>query len=60
MKLSALSALGIYLIWQVINTGIQVSAIGPNGIDLIDLVRLGIAPSLAKKGLRVRRGRLVG
>jgi len=51
MKLSALSALGVYLIWQAINTGIQVSGLGPDGIDLIDLVRHGIAPSLALAGL---------
>lgn len=51
MKLSALSALGVYVIWQTINTGIQISEVGPNGIDLIELVRNGIAPSLALAGL---------
>lgn len=51
MKLSALSALGVYLVWQAINTGIQVSGLGPDGTDLIDLVRHGIAPSLALAGL---------
>jgi len=51
MKLTALVALAVYVIWQAINTGIQVAGIGPNGIDLIDLVKHGIAPSLAAAAL---------
>jgi uncharacterized protein len=47
MKLTALVALAVYVIWQAINTGIQVAGTGPDGIDLIDLVQHGIAPSLA-------------
>jgi membrane protease YdiL (CAAX protease family) len=51
MKLTALAALAVYVIWQAINTGIQVAGIGPEGIDLLDLVQHGIAPSLASAGL---------
>jgi membrane protease YdiL (CAAX protease family) len=51
MKLTALVALAAYLIWQAINSGIQVAGTGPGGIDLIDLVKHGIAPSLAAAGL---------
>lgn len=51
MKLTALTALGAYIIWQAINTGIQVAGTGPDGIDLLDLVKHGIAPSLAGASL---------
>jgi membrane protease YdiL (CAAX protease family) len=51
MKLTALVALGIYVIWQAINSGIQIAGAGPDGIDLIDLVQNGIAPSLAAASL---------
>lgn len=51
MKLTALVALGVYLVWQAINTGIQVAGTGPEGIDLLDLVKHGIAPSLAAASL---------
>jgi membrane protease YdiL (CAAX protease family) len=51
MKLTALVALGVYLIWQAINSGIQVAGVGPDGIDLLDLVKHGIAPSLAAASL---------
>lgn len=51
MKLTALVALGVYLIWQTINSGIQIAGTGPEGIDLLDLVKHGIAPSLAAASL---------
>jgi membrane protease YdiL (CAAX protease family) len=51
MKLTALVALAVYVIWQTINTGIQVAGTGPDGIDLIDLVQHGITPSIAAAGL---------
>jgi membrane protease YdiL (CAAX protease family) len=51
MKLTALVALAVYVIWQAINTGIQVAGTGPDGIDLLDLVQHGIAPSLAAAAL---------
>jgi hypothetical protein len=51
MKLTALAALAIFVVWQTINTGIQVVGIGPEGIDLIDLVKHGITPSLALASL---------
>lgn len=51
MKLTALVALLAYLVWQAINTGIQVAGIGPEAIDLLDLVKHGIAPSLALAGM---------
>lgn len=51
LKLTALAALVAYLVWQAINTGIQVAGAGPDGIDLIDLVQHGIAPSLAAASL---------
>jgi hypothetical protein len=51
MKLTALVALGVYLIWQAINSGIQIAGTGPEGIDLLDLVKNGIAPSLAAASL---------
>lgn len=51
MKLTALVALGVYLIWQTINLGIQIAGTGPEAIDLLDLVRHGIAPSLAAASL---------
>jgi membrane protease YdiL (CAAX protease family) len=49
--LTALVALAVYVIWQAINTGIQVAGTGPDGIDLLDLVQHGIAPSLAAAGV---------
>ena len=51
MKLTALVALGVYLIWQAINSVIQIAGAGPDGIDLLDLVKHGIAPSLAAAAL---------
>jgi membrane protease YdiL (CAAX protease family) len=51
MKLTTLVALAVYVIWQTINTGIQVAGTGPDGIDLIDLVQHGITPSIATAGL---------
>jgi uncharacterized protein len=51
MKLTALVALGVYVIWQAINSGIQIAGTGPDGIDLIDLVQNGIALSLAAASL---------
>lgn len=51
MKLTALAALAVYGAWQAINTGIQVAGTGPDRIDLLDLVKHGIAPSLAAAGL---------
>jgi membrane protease YdiL (CAAX protease family) len=51
MKLTALVALGVYLPWQAINSGIQIAGTGPEGIDLLDLVKNGIAPSLAAASL---------
>jgi membrane protease YdiL (CAAX protease family) len=51
MKLTALVALGVYLIWQTINLGIQIAGTGPEAIDLLDLVKHGIAPSLAAASL---------
>ena len=49
--LTALAALAVYVIWQAVNTGIQVAGTGPDGIDLLDLVQHGIAPSLAAAGV---------
>lgn len=51
MKLTALVALLAYVVWQLINTVIQVAGAGPDGIDLLDLVQHGIAPSLAGASL---------
>jgi membrane protease YdiL (CAAX protease family) len=51
MKLTALVALGVYLIWQAINSVIQIAGAGRDGIDLLDLVKHGIAPSLAAAAL---------
>jgi membrane protease YdiL (CAAX protease family) len=51
MKLTALAALGVYVLWQAINSGIQIAGTGPEGIDLIDLVTHGITPSLAAASL---------
>lgn len=51
MKLTALAALAVYVIWQAINSGIQIAGTGPDGIDLLDLVKHGIAPSLAAAAL---------
>jgi uncharacterized protein len=51
VKLTAIAALAVYLVWQAINSGVQIAGIGPDGIDLIDLVQHGVAPSLAAAGL---------
>lgn len=51
MKLTALVALVVYLIWQAINSVIQIAGADPDGIDLLDLVKQGIAPSLAAASL---------
>ncbi|SEM94930.1 hypothetical protein SAMN04488103_102527 [Gemmobacter aquatilis] len=51
MKLTALVALGVYLLWQAINSGIQIAGTGPEGIDLLDLVKHGLSPSLAAASL---------
>ncbi len=51
VRLTALSAVAVYLVWQAINTGIQVAGTGPGGIELIDLVQHGITPSLAAASL---------
>lgn len=51
MKPTALVALAVYLVWQAINSGIQVVGAGPERIDLLDLVQHGIAPSLAAASL---------
>jgi uncharacterized protein len=51
MKLTALVALAVYVIWQAINTGVQFAGTGTDVINLIDLVRHGITPSIAAAGL---------
>jgi membrane protease YdiL (CAAX protease family) len=51
MNLTALVALCVYLVWQAINSGIQILGTGPEGIDLLDLVKHGFAPSLAAASL---------
>ena len=51
MKLTALAALGVYLVWQAINSGIQIAGTGPEGIDLLDLVKHGLSPSLTAAAL---------
>jgi membrane protease YdiL (CAAX protease family) len=51
VKLTAIAALAVYLVWQAINSGVQIAGIGPDGIDLINLVQHGVAPSLAAAGL---------
>jgi membrane protease YdiL (CAAX protease family) len=51
MRLTALVALGVYLVWQAINSVIQIAGTGPDGIDLLDLVKHGISPSLAAAAL---------
>jgi membrane protease YdiL (CAAX protease family) len=51
MKLTAPVALAVYVVWQTINSGIQVAGTGPDGIDLLDLVQHGVAPSLAAASL---------
>jgi hypothetical protein len=45
VKLTTLSAVAVYLVWQAINTGIEVDGAGPAGIDLLDRVQHRIAPS---------------
>lgn len=51
MTLTAVAALGVYVVWQAITTGLQVAGAGPDAIDLLDLVRQGVAPSLAAASL---------
>lgn len=51
MKLTPLVALGVYLLWQAINSGIQIAGTGPDGIDLLDLVKHGISPSIGAASL---------
>lgn len=51
MKLTAVVALGVCLAWQAINSGIQITGTGPEGIDLLDLVKHGLSPSLAAASL---------
>ncbi|MEY4983994.1 MAG: hypothetical protein RIR62_2260 [Pseudomonadota bacterium] len=51
MKLTALVALVVFVVWQAINSGIQIAGTGPDGIDLLDLVKHGISPSLAAASL---------
>ncbi len=51
MKLTALAALLVYAVWQTINLGIQIAGTGPEGIDLLDLVQNGLAPSLLAASL---------
>jgi uncharacterized protein len=51
MKLTALVALGVYLVWQAIGMGIQIFGMGPEAIDLLDLVKHGLSPSLAAASL---------
>lgn len=51
MKLTALVALGVYLVWHAINLGIQKAGTGPDGIDLLDLVKHGISPSIGAASL---------
>jgi uncharacterized protein len=51
MKLTALVALGVYVIWQTIGMGIQIVGMGPEEIDLLDLVKHGLSPSLAAASL---------
>ena len=51
MKLTAIVALGVYLVWQAINSGIQIAGMGSEEIDLLDLVKHGLSPSLAAAAL---------
>lgn len=51
MKLTAFVALGVYVIWQTIGMGIQLVGMGPEAIDLLDLVKHGLSPSLAGASL---------
>jgi membrane protease YdiL (CAAX protease family) len=51
MKLTAFVALGVYVIWQAIGMGIQLVGMGPEAIDLLDLVKHGLSPSLAAASL---------
>lgn len=51
MKLTAFVALGVYLIWQAIGMGIQIVGMGPEAINLLDLVKHGLSPSLAAASL---------
>lgn len=51
MKLTALVALGVYVVWHAINLGIQKAGTGPEGIDLLDLVKHGLSPSIGAASL---------
>jgi uncharacterized protein len=51
MKLTALVALGVYVMWQAIGMGIQIAGMGPEAIDLLDLVKHGLSQSLAAASL---------
>lgn len=51
MKLTAVFALGVYLVWQAIGMGIQIVGMGSGSIDLLDLVKHGLSPSLAAASL---------
>lgn len=51
MKLTALVALGVYLVWQAVNSGIQMAGTGSDEIDLLDLVKHGISPSIGAASL---------
>lgn len=51
MKLTALVAFGVYLVWQAINTGIQMAGTGPDEIDLLDLVQHGLSSSIGAASL---------
>lgn len=51
MTLTAVAALGVYVVWQAITLGVQLAGAGPDAIDLLDLVQHGVAPSLAAASL---------
>lgn len=51
MKLTALVALGVYVIWQAVGMGIQIAGMGPEAIDLLDIVKHRLSPSLAAASL---------
>lgn len=51
MKLTALVAIGVYVVWQTIGLGVQKLGSGSEEIDLLDLVKHGISPSLGAASL---------
>lgn len=51
LKLTALVALGVYVIWQAVGMGIQIAGMGPEAIDLLDIVKHRLSPSLAAASL---------